>query len=252
MPSTPPSFGTITRIEIDYDGSGDSGGIDTITAFNNDTKEVILSGPQKRCVRERVLDILPDGFENNEGGFGTIVIELADNTLMLYHNNREWEDQESSHDLSRAEAGALRSLIPRPMLRSWRQQGVVELRVQLIADDLQAEVLFLDRDGRVVVVPEADGLPDTLVNVWYEHLDSEFPHPDDGSEGTLSWSFCLGLDHRRRSPLRPVDQSPWGSVDLGWSELDSAQLPRETFEFLPADECHEIPSSTPESPRATA
>lgn len=62
MPSTPPSFDTITRIEIDYDGSGDSGGINTITVFTDDSVEVDLSAPQKRWVKDRVLDVLPMGF----------------------------------------------------------------------------------------------------------------------------------------------------------------------------------------------
>lgn len=61
MSSSPPSFATITRIEIDYDGSGDSGGINTITAFTDDTVEVDLSAPQKHWVKDRVLEHPPHG-----------------------------------------------------------------------------------------------------------------------------------------------------------------------------------------------
>ena len=256
MSSTPPSFATITRIEIDYDGSGDSGGINTITAFTDDTVEVDLSAPQKRWIKDRVLDVLPMGFEDNEGGFGTVVISPPENTLLLYHNAREWEDQESPHVLTRAQAGAVRSRIPRTLRRRWRKQGVIELRVQLFAEDLHAEVLFLDRDGRVVEVSEADSVPDTVVEAWYEHLKSEFPldemEYDDADISMLCWTFCLGLDCRRHSPLRSADQSPWGVMDLSWSEIDSVSLPRFSTTFLPTDDNGGIASSTPDAQRATA
>lgn len=196
------------------------------------------------------------GFEDNEGGFGTVVISPPENTLLLYHNAREWEDQESGHRLTRAQAGAVRSLIPRTLRRHWRKLGVIELRVQLFAEDLHAEVLFLDRDGRVVEVSEADGLPDTLVEAWHEHLQSEFPldemEYDDADLSMLSWTFCLGLDHHRHSPLRSADHSPWGMMALGWSELNPVSLPQFSTVFLPTDDNGETPSSTPDSQRATA
>jgi hypothetical protein len=88
-------------VTITYDGEGDSGQIDDITAHTTDNTEVNLDVPfvgpaaNSSTLRNAIDDLawqclqaLHDGFENNEGGCGEIIIDVATGGITVDHNDR--------------------------------------------------------------------------------------------------------------------------------------------------------------------
>ena len=83
-----------------YDGCGDSGQIEEITycdaehqAIDREDKE--LDG----AVEDYVYGLLPGGWENNDGAFGTVTIDASAQKAHIEHNGRfvdyetsAWED----------------------------------------------------------------------------------------------------------------------------------------------------------------
>lgn len=97
----------IARVQIEYDGEGDSGQIGEITAHDARGKIVALNHPIRLALRDgerptrygslggaiddlawTILGHYHDGFVNNDGGFGTISIDVAEATVTLDHNDR--------------------------------------------------------------------------------------------------------------------------------------------------------------------
>ena len=94
----------IATVEVAYDGEGDEGQIGEITSTDRKGKPAALEGSvlltlhSTRCsytlaeaLEEFTWEVLAayhDGFENNEGGFGTLSIDVASGTVSLSHNNR--------------------------------------------------------------------------------------------------------------------------------------------------------------------
>jgi uncharacterized protein DUF6878 len=84
-----------------YDGEGDSGQIDSIAAYATDSSELTIRGdivvgdapPEAlhEVLDEFFWDCLTtyhDGFENNDGGYGEITIEMATGKVTIDHNDR--------------------------------------------------------------------------------------------------------------------------------------------------------------------
>ena len=94
----------IVNVEVAYDGEGDSGQIGEITASDRDDKPVPVKGsvllnldgtPRRYGLTEaldaftwEVLSLYHDGFEINDGGFGTLSIDVAKGSFTLEHNAR--------------------------------------------------------------------------------------------------------------------------------------------------------------------
>ena len=98
----------IDHVTVEYDGSGDSGQIDCITAWDaNDQKIPLLLEPKlqlatddpdqpiERNLEAAVEDLawdylegLYNGWENNDGPCGTFVFDVPKRTITLEHNER--------------------------------------------------------------------------------------------------------------------------------------------------------------------
>jgi len=92
------------HVEIAYDGEGDSGQIAEITASDRSNKPVPLKGSvllNLDGTRRRygltealdaftweVLSLYQEGFENSDGGFGTLSIDVAKGSFTLDHSDR--------------------------------------------------------------------------------------------------------------------------------------------------------------------
>jgi hypothetical protein len=91
----------IAHVEIDYDGEGDNGQINGATALDGQGNRVDLDRPlhPETPPLSDALDnfawaILQEhhgGFEDNDGGYGTIRIDVAAGTVTLDHYQR-WTD----------------------------------------------------------------------------------------------------------------------------------------------------------------
>jgi hypothetical protein len=97
----------IARVEIEYDGESDNGQITGVLAFDAEGRFAPLQGslllPAKAddaCRKDQplssaledfawaVLQHYHSGFEDNDGGFGTLVIEPPSSRVHLEHNAR--------------------------------------------------------------------------------------------------------------------------------------------------------------------
>ena len=75
---------------LDYDGSGDSLNSETLTLADADGKPVsnsMLKYDENEMI-ELMSSAAPDGYENNEGGFGQVIINVAAGTVRNEHSQR--------------------------------------------------------------------------------------------------------------------------------------------------------------------
>lgn len=83
-----------TELRIEYDGYGDSGAVEGVTAtgsagdveFPADLRDELVSAAER---------LLPDGWENNSGAFGELVLDIANRRLTREHN---WRVETSEYD----------------------------------------------------------------------------------------------------------------------------------------------------------
>jgi len=66
-----------TNFEFPYNGFGDSGQIDSNLSYND----------EKLGVAYELIDLYYGGWENNEGGDGTVLIDLESKVASIYHTN---------------------------------------------------------------------------------------------------------------------------------------------------------------------
>jgi len=108
----------IHRVTVEYDGSGDSGQIEDVAAWNAgnerislppNTKTQLNSGDPEHPGPERNLEAAVEtlawdyleiyyGWENNDGAFGTFVFDVPARTVTLEHNERYTEVNTTSHE----------------------------------------------------------------------------------------------------------------------------------------------------------
>ena len=72
----------VANVEADYSGYGDSGAID---------------GVQYRD-KSGVYEFLPAGFENNEGGQGTLTLDVQDGRITRQHQENEVVSNDSTRE----------------------------------------------------------------------------------------------------------------------------------------------------------
>jgi hypothetical protein len=97
----------ITQLIGEYDGSGDSGSIDTIYAEDEeceiiDTDEAIASK-----IEEMLYDVLSNNYNfdwyNNDGGYGRVIIDIEDKTWRVHGYVRNIEKADASGDYGTSE-----------------------------------------------------------------------------------------------------------------------------------------------------
>lgn len=98
----------VNKISIEYDGSGDSGSIESVEYLDANEDSIDLDNipdNYQRAIREAGYTILQDLYDtdwyNNEGGFGTLVINLNDQTYYIdgYYRTMTHEEAFDSGDL---------------------------------------------------------------------------------------------------------------------------------------------------------
>ena len=109
----------IHRVTVEYDGSGDSGQIETVEAWSAANERMPLpSDPRIQMVSENpdhpliehnleaavesvawdYLDDLYCGWENNDGAFGTFAFDVPARTVTLEHNERYTDVNITNHE----------------------------------------------------------------------------------------------------------------------------------------------------------
>ncbi len=150
-------FAGISEITVNYAGSGDSGSIDTVEAFDSNGDVVRLTAQQKDAVEERcyeLLNELPD-WVNNEGGFGDASFDISRDRIEFHHStNTTNGDQEESHHTREALPDDLRlelTRLPPSTTRIIYENGY-DHRI----------AVCLDVDGRRVPYPDQQRLQSIL------------------------------------------------------------------------------------------
>ena len=109
----------IHRVTVEYDGSGDSGQIESIEAWNAANEKIPLPSLRtvqlasenpdspvdeiglEAAVEQLVWDYLYDnhgGWENNDGAFGTFEFSVPDRAIALQHNERYTDVNTTTHE----------------------------------------------------------------------------------------------------------------------------------------------------------
>jgi hypothetical protein len=110
----------IHRVTVEYDGSGDSGQIENVEAWDAGNERMpLLTEPKVQLVSENpdyprpaqnleaaieslawdYLDLdIYYGWENNDGAFGTFVFDVPARSIALEHNERYTEVNTTSHE----------------------------------------------------------------------------------------------------------------------------------------------------------
>lgn len=97
-----------------YDGSGDSGDIEDQSIYDTNNNEVseeaffnlvaqlpeneqpLFIGEHK--MRDDVYELLPSGYENNDGGFGEVHLDVENKKIRVEHNQRYTETNYSEEE----------------------------------------------------------------------------------------------------------------------------------------------------------
>lgn len=83
-------------VTLAYDGYGDSGMVESVIAEADGT-EVNLPDDYQHQLREAAETLLPDGWENNDGAYGQLVLNVEGRQLAREHNWRvestEYEEE---------------------------------------------------------------------------------------------------------------------------------------------------------------
>src|SRR5271166_9962 len=78
----------VVSVEADYDGYADSGCIESIIAVANDGSKVDLDEKLHDNLEEYICDRLPEGWEINDGSYGTVRFDVATDAVCFSHNDR--------------------------------------------------------------------------------------------------------------------------------------------------------------------
>jgi hypothetical protein len=90
----------ITELVGEYDGSGDSGSIETIYCEDEDGNTISIESDVESKVEEMLYEVLSNNYDydwyNNEGGYGTVRINIEDKTWKVDGAVRVIEDANAS------------------------------------------------------------------------------------------------------------------------------------------------------------
>jgi hypothetical protein len=92
----------VAKVHIEYNGEGDSGDIEHISYIDindNDVTPMLVYDDEAR-LKNAIWPFVPAGFENNEGGFGNIYIDVKNNSMLCEHSERVIETHDSSKEFT--------------------------------------------------------------------------------------------------------------------------------------------------------
>jgi hypothetical protein len=92
----------VAKVHVEYNGEGDSGDIEYVAYIdiNDDDIPHALSHDDEERLKNAIWPFVPSGFENNEGGFGHIYIDLKNNSVLCEHSERIIETNDSAKEFT--------------------------------------------------------------------------------------------------------------------------------------------------------
>jgi len=146
----------ITRVVVRYEGSGGSGGIEEI---EYEPPNAQPATPFEDLLRDLAENYCPAGYENNEGGYGTLTIHPFLGLAELEHSQR-YQDTEDMGIGTRS--------LPEPLQQRLAQLGVTDITAHFngYGDSGEMEDLTVEPSN----VQIEDGLREELENFLLEQL----------------------------------------------------------------------------------
>lgn len=86
----------IKKITYEYSGEGDSGSMTDVIFYP--TPRVEIPETLKNELENCAWEFIPSGFENNEGGFGVLTVDIAAHKLYLEHSERIIETNDTEEE----------------------------------------------------------------------------------------------------------------------------------------------------------
>ena len=93
----------VANIEVAYSGYGDSGAIDGCQYRDSAGTRVdrtLIPQPLIESLESYVYEFLPAGFEINDGGQGTVTIDVAKGAVTIQHQENYTESRESTREFT--------------------------------------------------------------------------------------------------------------------------------------------------------
>jgi len=91
----------VANIEAAYSGYGDSGAIDGLQFRDSAGQRVdraIIPSPVIEQLETCIYEFLPSGFENNDGGQGTLTIDTQTAKVTIQHQENYTESRDSTRE----------------------------------------------------------------------------------------------------------------------------------------------------------
>ncbi|UTS82732.1 DUF6878 family protein [Phaeobacter piscinae] len=91
----------VKEVDISYHGGGDEGNIEDAVFSISDTSKLKVPYDLTRRFSDWAWDFIcgyHGGFENNEGGFGTLTWDIASGAITLDHNDYIQESEQTLHE----------------------------------------------------------------------------------------------------------------------------------------------------------
>jgi hypothetical protein len=88
----------IEVVRIPYDGYGDSGTMENVDAYAG-VKRIKLGDKLRERLLDASYDLLPGGWELNEGSFGELIVNVAKRQVTREHNWRSTDYEENTFEL---------------------------------------------------------------------------------------------------------------------------------------------------------
>jgi hypothetical protein len=144
----------INQVIIRYEGSGDSGAVQDI---DYTPENVLLPDWVDGMLRDLAEGYCPDSYANNEGGYGTLTIDVLDRVAEREHYGRYEETQ----DLDAQPAP-----LPRSLRRRLSRLGVRSISAHFdgYGDSGQIDQLDVEPESAVLDRSLADALENFLLN----------------------------------------------------------------------------------------
>ena len=87
----------VANVEADYSGYGDSGAIDGVQ-YRDKSGVLVEREKIPATLTEQLYEFLPAGFEINDGGQGTLTLDVQDGRITLQHQENEVVSNDSTRE----------------------------------------------------------------------------------------------------------------------------------------------------------
>jgi len=85
----------VAKVNIPYNGYGDSGTVETPSAADANNQPVSLPGDLVRSLSGLAEALIPSGWENDAGAYGELIIDVAERSCRRAHH---WRVETSEYD----------------------------------------------------------------------------------------------------------------------------------------------------------